>query len=54
MKNPKNVKIDYISAARRVNPPRSGVYFWTLVCPKVVKCIIDGANMWHLDDFEGS
>jgi hypothetical protein len=25
---------------RQVNPPRSGVYFWTLVCPEVVKCMI--------------
>jgi hypothetical protein len=30
--NPKNLKIDYISAACRVNLPRSSVYFWTLVC----------------------
>jgi hypothetical protein len=33
MKNPKNIKIDYISAARQVNLPRSCIYFWTLVCP---------------------
>jgi hypothetical protein len=24
--------------ACRVNPPRSGVYFWTLVCSQLVKC----------------
>jgi hypothetical protein len=33
----KNQKIDYISAARRVNPPRPGVYFWTSFCPELVK-----------------
>jgi hypothetical protein len=34
MKNPNEIeKKDYILAAGRVNPPRLGVYFWTLVCP---------------------
>jgi hypothetical protein len=27
------LKIDNISMACRVNPPRSGVYFWTLFYP---------------------
>jgi hypothetical protein len=40
MKNPKNLKIEYILAAHRVNPPRLGLYFWTLVCPEVVNCML--------------
>jgi hypothetical protein len=32
-KFPKNLKIEYISAACRVNPPRPGVCFWTSFCP---------------------
>jgi hypothetical protein len=37
MKNPKILKIEYISAAHRVNLPRLGIYFWTLFCPELVK-----------------
>jgi hypothetical protein len=33
----KNLQIDYFSAARRVNPPRPGVYFWTLFYLELVK-----------------
>jgi hypothetical protein len=47
MKNPKNLIIDYISAAHRVNPPRLGVYFWTLVCPEVVKCMLKVYSKKH-------
>jgi hypothetical protein len=40
MKNPKNLKKDYISAARRVNPPRPDIYFSTLFCSKLVKLML--------------
>jgi hypothetical protein len=33
MKNSEILKIEYSLAARRINPPRLGIYFWTLVCP---------------------
>jgi hypothetical protein len=33
----KILKMDYILVARRVNPPRPGVYFWTSFCPELVK-----------------
>jgi hypothetical protein len=36
-KNHKILKIEYISAARRVNPLRPRVYFWTSFCPELVK-----------------
>jgi hypothetical protein len=30
-------KIDYISAARQVNPSRPGIYFWTSFCLELLK-----------------
>jgi hypothetical protein len=41
MKNPKVLKIDYILAACRVNPPRLDIYFWTLFCLELVKLILE-------------
>jgi hypothetical protein len=37
MKILKNLKLEYISAARQVNPSRPYAYFWTLFCPELIK-----------------
>jgi hypothetical protein len=47
MKNPKNLKIDYISTARRINPPRPNDYFWTLFCLELVKLMLSLPQMQH-------
>jgi hypothetical protein len=43
-----NPKIDYILAARRVNPPRPSVYFWTFFCPELVKLMLYSKSLKNI------
>jgi hypothetical protein len=45
MENQTNQRIDYISAARRVNLPKLSVYLWTLVCLDLVKYMLCPPNL---------